>query len=110
MRKHVDGLHHGSAVSGAEGFQVAGLRGRVAAYVHNPAGMGGEQGGDDVGVHAGPGRVGDDDVGGSVAAEQLGADHVLHIAGVEGGVGDAVDGGVDAGIDDGLLDILDADD
>ena len=61
-------------------------------------------------MHAGTGWVGDDDVGTSVLCYELVAQHILHIAGIEKGVVDAVDLGVDLSILNGFRDVLDADD
>ena len=63
-----------------------------------------------IGMHAGTGWVGDDDVGTSMLSYELVAQHILHIAGIEKGVVDAVDLGVDLSILNGFRDVLDADD
>ena len=61
-------------------------------------------------MHAGTGWVGDDDIGTSMLSYELVAQHILHIAGIEKGVVDAVDLGVDLSILNGFRDVLDADD
>ena len=108
--EHVDGLDGCDAVVGIEVVQVAGLGGGIARDVDDATGSGIENRLDDIGVHAGTGRIGDDDVRASVLGDKLVGEYVLHIAGIEQGVGDAVDVGVDLGILDGLGDVFDAND
>ena len=93
MGEHVDGLYLLYAVLLVQQLQVAGLGGRV-----------------DVRVHAGPWRVGDNDVRTSVLGDKLVRQDVFHVAGKEQCVLNAVDLGVDLGVLDGFGHILDADD
>ena len=61
-------------------------------------------------MHAGTGRVGDNDVGAPMPFDEVAIEDVLHVAGKELGVPDAIYLRVHAGILDGLGHILDADD
>ena len=108
--EHVDGLHSLHTVIGVEQRQVAGLRGGVATDVDDAAGRGVKDDVDHVGVHAGARRVGDDDVGPAMSADEVVGEDLTHVAGVELGVGDAVDAAVDLGILDGFGHVFNADD
>ena len=106
--KHVDGLDGGNTVVGIEVVQVAGLCGRVARDVDDTLGGCPENGFYHIGMHAGTGRIGDDDIRTTMFGDEIVGKDILHVAGIEKGVGDAVDLGVDLRILDGLWDVLDA--
>ena len=86
------------------------MRGRVATDVYNAVGLGKEEGVDDILVHSGAWWVGDDDVGTSVAFDEVAVEDVFHVAGKEEGVVDVVDLRVDLSIVDGFGHVFDADD
>ena len=106
--KHVDGLDGGNTVVGIEVVQVAGLCGRVARDVDDTLGGCPENGFYHIGMHAGTGRIGDDDIRTTMFGDEIVGKDILHVAGIEKGVGDAVDLGVDFCILDGLWDVFDA--
>ena len=108
--EHIHRLYGHYPVLLVQQLQVAGLGGRVARYIDDTLGLGPQNGLDDVGVHAGPWRVGDDDVGASVLCDELVRQDVLHVAGIEQRVLNAVNLGIDLCVLDGLGHILDADD
>ena len=90
-----------------EDSQVARLRGRIAAYIDHPFRCAFQEDVGDGRVDAGPRRVEHDDVGMSMRTDEIGAEHVFHVAGKELGIGDMVLPGVDLRILDGLGHILD---
>ena len=106
--EHVDGLDASDLIAFAEELQVAGLGGGVAADVDDFAWRRGEELGDHFLVHAGAWGVGDHYVGSAVGGDEVGGEHLRHVAGVEAGVVEAVEAGVGFGVGDGLLDIFDA--
>ena len=106
MREHIDRLHGGHLVIHIEQLQVACLGCRVAAYIDNALGGCKENGVDDIVMHAGTWRVGDDDIGHAVLANEITGKDILHVTGKECEVIEAIELGVDARIDDGILDIL----
>ena len=108
--EHVDGLDSGHAVVGVEVVEVTGLSGGVARDVDDALGGCPKDGLHHIGVHAGTGRVGDDHVGATVLGDEVVGEDVLHVSGIEKGVGDAVDLGVDLRVFDGLGHVFDADD
>ena len=63
VREHVDRLHLHNFISRVEQLEVAGLSGRIAAYIHDAFGGGKQDGVNDILMHAGTWRVGDDDIG-----------------------------------------------
>ena len=89
--EHVNGLYGDYFVAGVEQGKVAGLGGGVAADIDDALGVGIEYDLYDVGVHAGTGRVGDDDIGMTVLTDEVVGEDVFHVAGIEQGVGDAVE-------------------
>ena len=109
VREHIHRLDARDAIAGAEGFEVARLRGRVAANVHDSPCSCFQDGLDHVRVHSGAWRIDDDYVRLSVGCDKLVGEEVFHIAGKEFAVGDAVCLGVDFGILDGFRDVFDAD-
>jgi len=110
VREHVDGLHDADAVVTVKDLQVAGLRRGVTAHVDNALRGGTEDGLHYVRMHAGTRRVGDDDVGATMVADEFVGQDVLHVARIEQGVCNAVDFGVHLGVLDGFRHILYADD
>ena len=110
MGEHINGLHHSNTVLGVHHLEIACLGGGVTADVDNTQGIGTQNGCYNIGVHTCPGRVCDDDVRTSVLFNEGIAEHILHVAGKEAGVGDAVKLGVDLGILNGLGHIFYADD
>ena len=62
LREHVDGLDLFNAVFLSQDGEVAGLRGRVAAHINDPWGSDLQELTNNLFVHAGAGRIGDDDV------------------------------------------------
>ena len=81
MGEHVDGLYLLYAVLLVQQLQVAGLGGRVARHIDDTLGLGPQNGLDDVRVHAGPWRVGDNDVRTSVLGDKLVRQDVFYVAG-----------------------------
>ena len=110
MGEHVDRSEGLDRIFPVEHFEVACLCGRVATDVNDGAGMGVEDGTDDVSVHAGTGRVGDDDVGTSVAVNKFGVEEVFHVSGQKFDVFDMVERGIDLGVFDGFGYVFNADD
>ena len=100
--EHVDGLDSGDTVVHVQVVQVAGLGGRIARDVDNALGGSSEDGLYHVGVHAGTGWVGDDDVRTAVLGNEVVGEDVFHVAGKEQGIVDAVDLGIDFCILDSL--------
>ena len=92
MGEHIHGLYGRHLVLGIEQLEVACLGGGVAADIDDAAGLGEQNHVDDVVVHAGTWRVGDDDIGAAVLVDEVLREHVLHVAGKEQGVLNAVDG------------------
>ena len=91
MWKHIDGLYSGDAILHIEQLQVARLCSRVATYIDNAFRLCKQDDVDYILVHAGTRWVGDDNIGTAVLVDEILRKHVLHIAGKEEGVGDAVD-------------------
>ena len=110
VREHIDGLDALHLVVFAEQLKVASLCGRVATDIDDALRVGEEDGVDDVLVHAGTRRVGDDDVGLAVLLDEVAVQDVLHVASKELGVLDAVYLRVHLSILDSLGHVLDADD
>ena len=108
--KHIYRLHFLNAIGGIEHGEVSSLRGRVATDINDTPGFGAKDSGNDILMHAGAWRVGDDDVGTAVLSKEGIVEYIFHIAGEEQGVRDAVDLRVDLGILNGFGHILDADD
>ena len=91
MREHVNRLHLLDAVCHVKSLQVACLGGWIAAYIYYALRVSTQDCLDNVGMHAGTRRVGDDDIGASVLGNELVVENVLHIACIELGVGYVVD-------------------
>ena len=106
VREHVDGLHLGYPVVGVQEGEVARLCGGVAAYVNDSLRARLEYYLYHIRMHACPWRVGDDDVGASVALYEGGGEDVLHVAGEELGVVYAVESGVYLGVLYGLRNVF----
>ena len=108
--EHVNWLYAKDAVLHIEQAEVAGLCGGVTAHVDDALGLGKENGVDDIIVHTGTGRVGNDDIGTAILVDELLIEDVLHVARKEERVVDAVECRVDLGVFDGFGNIFDADD
>ena len=109
VRKHVDRLHRHHFVSRVQQLQVTGLGGWVAADVDDFLGADLQQLLHYLLGHARTGRVGDDEVGATVALDEVVGEHLGHVASIECAVGDAVEFGVHLGVVDGGLHVFDAD-
>ena len=88
--EHVDGLNARNAVVLSEDFEVASLRGRVAAHVNNALRGGIHDGFHDIRMHACSWWVGDDDIRTTVIADEVIGEDVLHVASIEQRVIDMV--------------------
>ena len=110
MWEHVNGLHGCDTIIGIHQLQVTGLCGRVAADIDNTFGGCIEDGSHYVGVHAGTWWVGDDDIRTSVLGNKVVGQDVLHVAGIEQRVLDAINLAVDFGVLDGFRHVLNTDD
>ena len=108
MGEHVDGLDAPDSVAGCKELEVAGLCGRVAADIDYFARGRGEELLNHLLVHAGTWRIGDHHVGSAVGGDEVGSEHLCHVASIEAGVVEAVEAGVGFGIGDGLFDIFNA--
>ncbi len=110
MWEHIHGLHLNNLIGYVKILQVTSLCGWVARYIDNAVGGGVENCLYHIGVHAGAGRVGDDDIWTSMLCNEIICQDVFHIASIEQSVLDAVDFGVDLRILDGFGYILNAND
>ena len=112
MREQVDGLDGLDGVRSGleERCQVAGLRLRVTAHVHDPLRPQVRDLADHLGVHPGARRVHDQDVGPTVLLDQLRPEQLEHVAGHELAVADAVGLGTRPRVLNRLLDQLHSDD
>ena len=110
VREHVHGLDFHDTVFLVEHGNVTRLGSGIAAHIDQSLGLGVEDDLDDVLVHACAGRVDNHHLGAAVLGDKAVGEHVLHVAGEEFAVGDAVALGVDLGVLDGFGDIFDADD
>ena len=108
--EHIDGLDSGNTVVCVEVVEVTSLRSRVAGDIDDALGSCPENGLHHIWMHTSSGRVSDDHIGTAVLGDEVVGEDILHIAGIEEGVGDAVDLGVDLRILDGLGHVFDADD
>ncbi len=109
VRKHIHGLHLLHAVLRVEQGEIAGLRGGVATHIDDARHLQLQQLLDDVRVHAGARRVGDDDIRFPVLRDELVGEDLRHIAHHELRVRDVVLRGVDLRILHGGIHVLDAD-
>ena len=110
MGEHVDRLHLDDVIVLRKDRKVARLGRRVAADIHHAVGRRLHEHLRNVGMDAGPRRVEHHDVGMAVHCDELRAEHVLHVAGEELRVLDAVDPCVDLCVFDGLGNVFDAHD
>ena len=110
MGEHVDGLYLCDIVGRMELLQVTGLSGWVTADIDDTFGCSTENGLHHVGMHAGTRGIGDDDIRTTVLRDKIIGEDILHVAGIEEGVFNAIDLRVDLGILDSLRDIFDTDD
>ena len=110
VREHIYGLHGNNLVLLAKQLQVACLAGRIAADVDDALGLCIQDYLHHIGVHTCAGRVGDDDIGAPVSANEIVGKDILHVACVEQRVRQAVERGVLLSIFNSFGYILDADD
>ena len=110
VREHVDWLDAFHLIMLTEELQVSSLRGWVAADVDDALRVGKENDIDDIAVHSGTRRVGDDDVGLTVTLDEISIEDVLHVTSEELSVLDAIYLGIHFGILDGLRHVLNAND
>ena len=80
MGEHIHGLHFGNLVFLIEQGEVACLRGGVATDIDDASGFGEEDGLHYILVHAGAGRVGDDDIGATILRDEVLVENILHVA------------------------------
>ena len=71
VREHVDWLDAFHLIMLTEELQVSSLRGRIATDIDDSLRVGKENGIDDIAVHSGTWRVGDDDVGLAVLLDEI---------------------------------------
>ena len=90
MWEHIHGLYCHYAVVCIHVVQVAGLSGGIAGYIDDALGGCTQDGLNDVRVHTGSWGVGDNDIGPSVLGDEVVSQDVLHVAGKEQRVVDAV--------------------
>ena len=108
--KHIyrlDGCH---TIVLVEQCQVARLCGRVAADIYYPLRVRAENSLDNICVHSGTRRVGDDDVGTTVCRNKLVCENIFHVSRKEERIVDAVDLRIDARILNRFGNIFDAND
>ena len=110
MREHIYRLDGGDPIVGIEQGQVACLCGRVAADVNDTFRTCTENNADDILVHAGAWRIGDNDIRMAVPADEVFCQDVFHVACIEKRVVNLVDFGIDLRIFYGFRDILYTDD
>ncbi len=110
VREHVDRLHASHPIIDIEQGQVAGLRSGVATHIHDATGSGKKNCLHHIVVHAGPGRVGNDDIGAPVLFDKLRREQVFHVTGIENRNDDALESHNGLGNFEGFVHILDADD
>ena len=91
-------------------MQIAGLGGGIAGDIDDFGRSQLEEEVHYVLVHAGAGRVGDDEIGFSVPFGKCFAEHFAHVSGVERAVLNLIDAGIFDGVCDGVGDFFDADD
>ena len=90
MREHIHRLHSLNAIGYIKSLEVAGLSGRVAAYVDNALGVGTKYSLYHVGVHTGAWRVGNDNIRTTMLGNELIVENILHVACIEQSVVDVV--------------------
>ena len=94
MWEHINWLHGNYPIVAVEHLEVACLCGWITAYIDNTVGGSAQDGLYHIRMHTGTRRVGNDDVGSSVFADELIIKHILHVTGEEQGVVDAIDLGI----------------
>ncbi len=108
--EHIYGLYFGYAVVCVQQVQVACLRGGVAAHIDDAFGVGTYDDINDILVHTGTWRVGNDDIRVSVFADEVCGQDILHIAGIELGLmAQTIQLGIHFGILDCLGNVFDTD-
>ena len=90
MGKHIHGLNGNHLIVSIKVGKVAGLSGRIATHVYYTLGLGPQYGLYHIGMHAGSWWVGDDHIWAPMLGYKVVGEYVLHVAGVEKGVLDAV--------------------
>ena len=108
MREHIYRLHGYYAILLVEVVQVACLCSRVATDVDDALGGSPQNGLHHIGMHAGTWRVSDNHIGLAVLSDELVGQYILHVAGIEQCVRDAVDFRVDLRILNGFRHVFDA--
>ena len=106
--EHVDGLHTLHAIEVVEQAKVASLCGRVATHIDYAPWRSKADNVHHIAVHAGAGRVGDDDIGSAVVADKVCGEDVFHVAGIKERVVEPVKLGVDFSVGNGFGHILNA--
>ena len=91
VREHVYGLHLRYPVFFIKQGQVAGLRSRVAAHIHYGGRFDFKNFTDQLFVHAGTRRVGNDHIGATVLRKETVVAYVNHVAAGKVAVFDAVE-------------------
>ena len=92
--EHVDGLYATNIILGRQKTKVAGLRGGVATDVYNLSWRCRQQLGDNTFMHSGTRRVGDDHIRSAIRLDELGREHLSHIASIEHSIVEAVPLGI----------------
>ena len=109
MREHIDRLYLLDGIFHGEQAQVACLCRRVAAHINDTFRLGKEDRVDHVVMHAGTGRVCDDNIRTAVLVDEILCQDVFHVSGIEQCIFDLVQCGVDFGVFDCFGHIFDAD-
>ena len=108
MREHVNRLHFHHLIFSVEHCQISCLGGWIATYIHNSLGLCIHNHAHYIFVHTSARWVDDHHVGTSVLFDESVGEHVLHVAGKEDGVVDAVDLGVEFRVGNRLGHVFDA--
>ena len=98
VRKHVDGLHPGNLVFLVQQRQIPCLRGRIAADINHRRRFYFQNFFHQFWVHAGPWRIGNDNVRFSMMGKEFVITHIYYIAANKEGVINIVQGGIFFGI------------
>ena len=109
MREHVYRLYGFYFVFCIEQLQVPCLRGRITAHIHDTFRLGKQDNIHHILMHTGTGGVGDDYIRTAVFVDEILRQHILHIAGKEQRILDAVDFRIDLGVFDGFGHVFDSD-
>ena len=110
VREHVDGLYVCNAIFSVQERQVARLRRRVTAHIDQDFGRGIQDHFYHIFMHAGSWRVDDHHIRSAMSLHKFVGQNILHVAGIEEGIVDAIHCRVDACISYRLFHIFDADD